>query len=225
MARGALLLPPGYHPLIDGAVVPSGKLAFYQTSTTTPQSTYTDANLSVSNSNPVQLNANGGLDTLVYGDPSLSRYRLRIYSSADVLLDTHDDLLVWGADTANYSEGSFTGTITGCTTSPTGTVNYRIFANSSGTGKFVILYIDSAITGTSNTTALTLTGLPAAVTPVTTRYSHGTIATDNGASVQAFAHVTSGGAVVFYTDDPLSTTGWTNSGTKGVPISTIMYPL
>lgn len=217
MSTGALLLPPGYYPLIEGAVVPSGKLAFYRTGTTTAQDTYTDANLSVANSNPVQLNATGGLDTLVYGDPSTGfRYRMRIFSSADVLLDTHDDLLVWGADTPTFAEGSFTGTLTGMSGATTGTVTYKIFANASGTGKVCVLSIATSITGTSNATAMTMTGLPAACSPSSAVWVP-TLVLDSGNSNAGAANIAgSGTTITFWTDANLSATGFTNSGSKGI---------
>lgn len=217
MSTGALLLPPGYHPLIDGAVVTSGKLYFYRTITTTAQDTYTDSSLSTPNANPVILNATGGLDTLVYGDPSTGfNYRMRVYSSADVLLGTHDDLVVFGNTTATYSEGSFTATLTGYASGPTGTVTYKIFANSAGTGKFCVLHAASGISGTSNSTSFTMTGIPAAAQPSASCNTELFVATDNGALVSAFGSV-SGGTMTFYTDEPLSATGWTGSGNKALP--------
>lgn len=227
MSTGALLLPPGYHPLIDGAVVPSGKIYFYRTGTTTAQDTFTDADLAVANSNPVVLNATGGLDTLVYGDPTTGfRYRMRIYSSADALLDTHDDLLVFGADVETISEGSFTGTLTGMSGATTGTVNYIVQANAAGTGKICTLYCSAAIQGTSNTTAMTMTGVPAACQPAAIRWViGGCMLADNGAQVRGEASVTAG-TVTFYTDEPPSATGFTGSGTKGtLQGTTLSYPL
>jgi hypothetical protein len=227
VSTGSLMYPVGYIFLDDsGNPVNAGLVYFFRTGTTTEQDTYSDSTLDTANANPVVLNASGRATTAIYGNPSSGYdYRVRLCTSADAQIWQYDDIVVDGADTSTYAEGSFTGTITGCTTSPSGTVNYRIFANSSGTGKLVVLYIESAITGTSNSTALTLTGLPAAVTPSVTRFSHGNLTTDNGTGAQSLAHVTSGGVIVFYTDDPLSSTGFTNSGTKGVPVSTIIYPL
>lgn len=217
MATGYLLLPPGYHPLIDGAVVPSGKIAWYQTGTTTPTNTYSDSTLLVANSNPIQLNATGGLDTLVYGNPANAfNLRMRVLSSADAILDTHDDIVVPGAATATISEGSFTGTLTGMTASTTGTVSYRIVANSSGTGKLCHLRLASALEGTSNTTALTMTGLPAACTPTVSVWVS-TNVRDNTTSVPGAAFIDASTTTIeFYTDSPFSATGFTNSGTKGL---------
>lgn len=217
MATGALLLPPGYHPLIDGAVVPSGKLAFYRTGTTTAQNTYSDSTLLSANANPVVLNATGGLDTLVYGDPSTGyAYRMRVLSSADAVLDTHDDIVVAGSATATISEGSFTGTLTGMSSATTGTVSYKVIANSAGTGKRCYLHVASAITGTSNTTAMTMTGLPAAVVPTVTVRS-ACYLRDNGSDEIGAADITaSGTTITFLVNTPLDASGFTNSGTKGL---------
>lgn len=227
MSTGALLLPPGYHPLIDGAVVPSGKLRFHRTGTTTDQDTYTDADLSVANANPVILNASGGLDTLVYGDPSTGfRYRMRIYSSADALLDTHDDLLVWGANVPTFSEGSFTGTLTGMSGATTGTVSYKVVANAAGTGKICTLRIASTISGTSNTTDMTMTGLPAACTP-TTAVTIPCQVVDNGTSLLGLAQIVAAATTItFFIDQPFSSSGFTGSGSKGITGGwTITYSL
>jgi hypothetical protein len=48
--------------------VPSGKLYFYRTGTTTPQNTYSDSDLTVANDNPVVANADGTIDTTIYLD-------------------------------------------------------------------------------------------------------------------------------------------------------------
>ena len=58
--------------------------------------------------------------------------------------------------------GTFTGTLTGCTTSPTDTCVYAI------SGNLCTLFV-AAVTGTSNTTAMTITGLPAACQPTRTQ--------------------------------------------------------
>jgi hypothetical protein len=54
MATGTLL-PSGYETLEDanGATVPGGLIWTYQAGTVTPQATYTDATLTVANSNPI----------------------------------------------------------------------------------------------------------------------------------------------------------------------------
>jgi hypothetical protein len=60
----------------------------------------------------------------------------------------------------DYQEGSYTGTLTGCTTSPTTTVYYTKNGN--------IVHLNNlnvGITGTSNATTLRITGMPSLIRP------------------------------------------------------------
>jgi hypothetical protein len=111
-----------------------------------------------------------------------------------------------------YLSGSFTGTLTGCTTSPTGTILYSI------NGDIVTLHVP-AITGTSNTTAATITGLPNAICPVATRIVPGIIS-DNGIEKIGLWSISSAGTITLYnaSGGALSTT-FTNSGTKGIGLA------
>ena len=127
------------------------------------------------------------------------------------------------------STGSFTGTLTGYASGPTGTVSYTI-ANG-----VVTLYLAAGISGTSNSSAMTMTGLPVAVRPSSARGFCCTDVSDNGNSnMQAGGVVGTGGTITFnlwvtnavtnrVTRDPAAFTG---SGTKGL-ISQwqISYPL
>jgi hypothetical protein len=64
---------------------------------------------------------------------------------------------------ASNSSGTFTGTLaTGCTTTPTQTFNYEIAGNIC-----CVSLVAGALLGTSNSTAMTVTGLPAACQPAT----------------------------------------------------------
>jgi hypothetical protein len=114
-----------------------------------------------------------------------------------------------------YTEGAFTGTLTNCTTSPTGTFSYvRV-------GKHVTLKIPS-VTGTSNTNAMTITGLPAAITPsADIQLGHGkdVDCTDNGSIGLCVVLVTSTGTLKYAAPTGGSFTGFTTSGTKGVGTS------
>jgi hypothetical protein len=58
-----------------------------------------------------------------------------------------------------FQTGTFIGTLTGMTGVTTGTITYSI------NGKVVTLF--GSFSGTSNTTAMTMTGLPAALQPAT----------------------------------------------------------
>ena len=61
--------------------------------------------------------------------------------------------------TASYVSGSFTGTLTGCTTAPTATFNWN------RTGNIVVLDLSIGLSATSNSTSCTITGLPTAIQP------------------------------------------------------------
>lgn len=218
VTTGALLFPPGYAPTDGGAVVPGGKLRFYRTGTTTDQNTYSDSTLSTPNANPVVLNSEGYLDTLIYGDPNTGyNYRVRLLNSSDVEIWTEDDVLVDGADTATLVTGSFTGTLTGYASGPTGTVNYKVTSDSSGVGKIVVLSLSAGISGTSNATSMTMTGLPVAVSPSTAVFIP-TYIIDAGANAAGAAQIAaSGTTITFYKGTaPPSASGFTGSSTKGL---------
>jgi hypothetical protein len=75
--------------LVDGNGAPyaAAKAYFYETGTTTPKTTYSNAGLSSSNANPVVADANGR-----FGDIYLiaGRYKVVYATSADVTIDTLD---------------------------------------------------------------------------------------------------------------------------------------
>lgn len=70
---------------------PGAKLYFYQTGTSTPQAVYTDEDLQVAHSQPVEADANGVFDP-IFLDPTLPHYRVTLRTSADVLVYTVDDV-------------------------------------------------------------------------------------------------------------------------------------
>lgn len=113
--------------------------------------------------------------------------------------------------------GSFTGTLTGCTTSPTVTVNY------SRQGNQVTLNIP-ALTATSNTTACTLNGIPSVIQPVRT-HTCSYLVVDNG--VAAYGSLRLDSLASTLTLQKVSGAGYsatmTGSGTKGVGGGEITY--
>lgn len=120
------------------------------------------------------------------------------------------------ASLANYESGSFTATLTGCTTSPTGTITYTKYGN------MVTLAIPS-ISGTSNTTAATLTGIPAAIAPAQNQRLLAGI-TDNGTIAAGVARIDAAGNTI--TMFPSAAGGaFTSSGTKGIAQNTLTYSL
>ena len=132
---------------------------------------------------------------------------------------------VWQA-VAYTAAGSFTVTATGLTTAPTATVYYVT------DGVSVTLYTGSDISllsGTSNSTSFTLTGVPTALTPA--KFSGGYLcmygAQDNGSSIWASANIDNSGVISFGT---LASFGgsvgqWTASGTKSAPAFNFTYGL
>jgi hypothetical protein len=81
---------------VNGSPRVGAKAYAYQSSTTTPITTYTTAAYAVANSNPV-LSVAGGFFPAVYVDPSVnSSYKLVIKDSADVTLYTEDNIPALG---------------------------------------------------------------------------------------------------------------------------------
>lgn len=113
-----------------------------------------------------------------------------------------------------YAErGSFTATLTGCTTSPTGSIDYSV------SGDIVTLRL-AAITATSNSTAATLTGMPTAIKPAAIQTAHGPT-TDNGATAWARITIATDGTITLGKN--LISDTLTNSGTKGIQPGTVTY--
>jgi len=121
------------------------------------------------------------------------------------------------ADIGNPVSSSFTATLTGCTTSPTMTVNYAkvgrvVTLSASGLG---------GITGTSNATAKTLTGMPASLYPVASTFFLGSSQDNGGAFSPSLCYVTTGGVLTLLKD--MAGSGFTASGTFGFYFMTISY--
>jgi hypothetical protein len=105
--------------------------------------------------------------------------------------------------------GTFTGTLTGCTTSPTATFNYTIV-----NGTHVIIDCSAGLTGTSNTVNMTVTGVPAALTPARAQITSGPI--ENNTAFQEGYSQISGTTITFGAGNAAFSGGFTNAGTKGV---------
>lgn len=74
----------------------------------------------------------------------------------------------------------------------------------------------SGITGTSNTTACTLTGVPAAFRPSANTAAGLIAALDNTNYILAHGIIDSSGVITLTRDADNNTSAWTNAGTKGV---------
>lgn len=108
------------------------------------------------------------------------------------------------------STGTYTGTLVGCTTSPTVTVKWA------RNGNLVTITIP-AMTGTSNSTGMSVTGsLPAAIQPTDSQWmSVHPIEDAGGFSFAAAVNVAPGSSALTFSKNG-SSTGWTNSGVKGI---------
>lgn len=109
--------------------------------------------------------------------------------------------------------GSFTGSLTGCTTVPTGTIKYSINAD-------VVTLEIPLISGTSNSTTATITGLVTDVIPLSIQ---GLIAItiDNGVNAFSRVNIDSTGTITLFYG---ATNGiFTASGTKGITFCTLTY--
>lgn len=114
---------------------------------------------------------------------------------------------------------SFVGTLTGMTATSTGTVRYIVDSRS-------VVTLQASIIGNSNTTSMTMTGLPSQVTPPTIGTVVPCFIQDNGATLLGWATINTSGVITFLLGTNPSSTGFTASGTKGLPSGwTITYPL
>lgn len=169
----------------------------------------------------VTLAAGGGVTLQGYGGEAAP---LTINSGFATVI-TKIGTNTWQQVTPGHNEisGSFTGTLTGMTGATTGQINYIV------NGRMVWLQRSggsAAITGTSNTTAMSLTGIPAAITPkfTTLAVCHGLI--DNGsAALGGVASISNTGAATFkLAANPPAV--FTNVGTKGLDAGwTMSYPI
>jgi len=116
----------------------------------------------------------------------------------------------------SLDEGEFPVTLAGCTTTPTGTVRY------SRHGRVVTLLIPG-LTGTSNSMAAILTGLPAALRPGTTQFVAGFNVVDNGVNYAGGAQVTQAGEVRLFKASTMGTTLFATSGVKGIQGTQVLH--
>jgi hypothetical protein len=121
----------------------------------------------------------------------------------------------WGLSSWVVSQTSYTATATGMTTSPTGTVKYSVVGNT------VTLDIPS-ISGTSNSTAFTLTGGPADIRPAVDKDIVVRIQ-DNGVVALGFARIKTTGVIEL--SATVAGNVFTASGVKSVTPNSISYTL
>lgn len=141
-------------------------------------------------------------------------------SNKSVYLDASGNVVLTGALTAtsinfggstlsSYISSSYTGTLTGVTTTVTGTVYYVKVGD-----QVTIDTPYNAMTGTSNATTKTITGMPAAIRPASTKRWFAIVQDNGGVALAGEFFLYSTGVLDFYTN--LNAAGFTASGTATV---------
>lgn len=123
------------------------------------------------------------------------------------------------------NRGSFTGTLTGYASPPTGVVQYRVSASCQ-----VTLWLTVAITGTSNAATMTLTGVPYNISPnaaMVASQQQITSVQDNGAFATGCSQVSVAlPAVITFSNTGACAGAMTSSAAKGLPAGwTLTYTL
>lgn len=220
---GKLFTPPRTAPLNSGRVVPGARLHFYRTGGNTEQAAYTDKACQIPHTNPVIADSAGVFQPIYLNPDSGYDYRIKLTDRSGNQLWLEDDVVAEIPEEAKLVQGSFQVLQTGYSANLTPTIYYRIFENGDGDGKVATLRSGTS-TGTSNSTAMTLTNIPTALQPSAASFCP-CIVTDDGNSLMGGAYI-SGSTITFYVDATLSATGFTNTGTKGLPSGwTITYQL
>lgn len=132
----------------------------------------------------------------------------------------HPTYLTQAEGDARYSQfasGTATPSLTGMTTVPTPTIRYT------KVGNLVTVYFPETL-ATSNSTEMQLTGFPAAITPARTQRMLCRVR-DNGTVTLGVASIGTGSDMVFGLNVSYATTGFTNSGSKGIEEQVLSWTL
>ena len=114
------------------------------------------------------------------------------------------------------SSGSFEMESTGLTTTEEVTVSYIL------NGRSVTLFVPN-VTGTSNATSFTITGIPSPLRPTQQQGNLLISVQDNGVRAVGIARPETTGVISFFPS--LTSTSWTNSGTKTASAFNVTYPI
>jgi len=141
--------------------------------------------------------------------------------------DTADQIgiALGGVTGGQIAQGSFTGTLTGCTTSPTATFNYQRIGN------HVHLWCNAGLNATSNATTMSITGAPAIIRP-SAQVATGSIndGTDNSVVCMLRAQMLAAGTLSFtrmtVSGSNLIDSAFTAAGGKGIGANFfVSYPI
>lgn len=154
--------------------------------------------------------------------PTVAASQAEMEAGTEAALRSMSPLLIAQAIAAlgaTPSSGTFTATLTGCTTAPTADMRYV------KSGGVVTMTLDTVrwLDGTSNATTKTFTGMPATLYPSQTRYFIG-LSIDNAAPWAACLCSVSTTGVITFTKD-LAGNAFTGSGAAYCAPNTITYPI
>lgn len=148
--------------------------------------------------------------TIVASSFAASTQTVTVYLDSGILSATLSAVAL-GFDPTNspyIARGAFTCTLTGFTTTINGSVEYSIFGNNVG------IYIPQNITGASNTTTMTMTGLPSLIIPSVNRVV--SFRLQSGSSyTYGYAEIDATGVITFSFGANIGF-AFTASATKGV---------
>lgn len=151
--------------------------------------------------------------------PSSTVYEFTIYDQYGNQLN--QATYVAGPQTETITTGTFTPDWLGFSAAPTGVCNWQL------AGNLVTLFIPLSNTGTSNTDGMAITNIPAEIMPSTsgTNARAPCYVIDNGAEALGGIDFTGESSMVFFKGSAApSSTGFTASGTKGLPYGwTVSY--
>ena len=146
----------------------------------------------------------------------------------NLIIGTDRSVKIWAAiggtndfrSVATHDSGTFTGTLSGISGSPSGPFSWK------RTGNWMTIYIVTPLTGTSNATTMQLTGLPAVCVPVAQVNGFCANVMDNGAYKGGQFQIAAASATVTFYLGFDGATSFTNTGTKGLQTGWfISYPL
>lgn len=221
-----------------GQVLPNVLLWTYQAGTSTPQTTYQDATGTTPNANPIQLNSAGRFNNVQVWQPIGVPIKCVFSTNAGTtgapvfgtqIGPTFDNLSGMNDPTnllANLvgATGSFTATLTGCTTTPTVTVNYALIGGPAA--GYVTANVVGAI-ATSNSTSCGLSNWAVGLQGLTQAVQSPLFAAQDNSAVGVAALLSisaQGGSAPVLTLNN-STGNWTASGTKGIRTFSFSYVL
>lgn len=157
-------------------------------------------------------------DSDIYMESDAGNIKLIPASSSFSIQGSHDGGSTFVDMTPD--KGTFTATYTGMTSATTGTATWARMGN-------VVVLTLPALTGTSNSTSFTVTGLPSAIQPATLTQQVPVADCENagGGGIMCQAQMNSASGTITMVLSG-SATGWTNSGLKGIfAASSITYSI